>query len=107
MLPRQVDLTGITDVACGEYFTLALNSEGEVYQMGSQGLQSHTRTPWEGAARPTRVAGDLLNARITKLSCGRAHALAVGFLIHLPPNMMPPVRACYYWDATVLPINMA
>jgi hypothetical protein len=25
-------------------------SEGEVYQMGSQGLQSHTRTPWEGAA---------------------------------------------------------
>lgn len=93
MLPRQVDLAGVTDVSCGEYFTLALNFQGEVYQMGSQGLQQHVRTPWEGADRPTRVGGDLLNARITHISCGRAHALALGYLIHLPPNMMPPVRA--------------
>lgn len=75
--PHPVELPNVTDVACGLNFTVALDLNGAVYQMGSMlRVGEAPGCPWEGAPEPTRVKGELLEAHVTHISAGTSHVIA-------------------------------
>lgn len=52
-------INGLVDqVACGLNLTVALSTDGLVYQMGATGAEA-AHVEWEGARNPTRVEGRL------------------------------------------------
>lgn len=79
------DLEGVRvrQVAAGLNLTVALTTDGRVYQMGDMGLQA--KAPWEGCSLPTQVCVALLELPVNKSEGQFWIASAIKFLgyIHI------------------------
>lgn len=46
----------VRQVECGLNLTVALTTDGRIWQMGETGAPGNKHTPWEGAKEPQQVA---------------------------------------------------
>lgn len=72
-LETSLQHTKIVDVACGEYYTLALDHEGRIYSLGKGktgvlGLASTKSTSF-----PIRIEGIPEDEQVVSMSCGWKH----------------------------------
>ena len=75
--PHAVELGDVQAVACGMNFTVALDRDGTVFQMGSMLRGGPVDGgEWEAAALPTRVRGALDGLVVKDVRAGRSHACA-------------------------------
>jgi hypothetical protein len=91
--PHPVELPDVVHVACGLNFTVAVDVEGAVYQMGSMlRVGEVPGCPWEGASVPTRVKGELVEMHVTHASAGTSHVIVTArSLRHTNDGNEPPL----------------
>jgi hypothetical protein len=73
--PHAVELGDVHDVACGMNFTVAIDGNGSVFQMGSMLYCGPVDgAEWEATVVPTRVRGALDGLVAKQVTAGRSHA---------------------------------
>ncbi|KAK9794046.1 hypothetical protein WJX73_005382 [Symbiochloris irregularis] len=85
-LPMRVDdrLKGLSvkQVAAGLNLTVALTSDGSVWQMGKTGAQCKGPSPpWEGCNTPNQVQGPLAGYHVDGISAGLQHVAVMASII--------------------------
>ena len=67
-------------VECGLNLTVALTTDGRIWQMGETGAPGHKLAPWEGAREPQQVTSTLTLDLSCKFSLFRPIPLLVCYL---------------------------
>ncbi len=108
-------------VAAGEYFSLVLTADGEIFSFGrgDKGQLGHRKTNLVGyrALIPRKVEGALAFQKVVKIACGHDHSMAISgrHMLHTFANLIiqccahisqfflqQPRVNCIYGDRTLI-----